>query len=262
MGKLDTEMISIILPTFNGEKYLAQAIESVTSQTYREWELIIIDDCSTDTTSHVITPYLIDKRISYFRNETNLGLQRTLNKGILYAKGILIARLDDDDYWNDITKLERQAEYFENNPSCALVGTGMHYINEDGTLKYTHFPPLEDTLIRKQLLLKTSFIHSSVCFRKEFFDRCGGYSEKEEDRHIEDHELWLKMGLLGSLHNLPMLATTVRHRKDSVSGKNILEQQRKQMLLMKRYRKQYPGFLSSFFLAYARLAYHLIIRTS
>jgi glycosyltransferase involved in cell wall biosynthesis len=107
-------LVSVILPTYNRVKYIRKAIESVLGQTYRNLELIIINDGSNDKTSKVIYGFAKkDQRVKTIKNETNIGLVKSLNKGITKSKGKYIARIDDDDVWSDKQKLEKQIEFLE-----------------------------------------------------------------------------------------------------------------------------------------------------
>src|SRR5581483_3832183 len=115
--------ISIIMPAFNSEKYIEEAIESVLSQSFRNWELIIINDASTDKTHELIRKYKKkDKRIVYIKNRKNSGLVMNLIKGLRLSKGGYIARIDSDDIWTDKDKLKKQFNFLRDNPGYGLVG--------------------------------------------------------------------------------------------------------------------------------------------
>ena len=108
------KLVSVIMPSYNTEKFVEMSINSVLSQTYEDWELIIIDDNSTDNTDNVIYPFLKDNRIKYFKNSKNLGAAISRNRGLREAKGRWIAFLDSDDLWLP-DKLEKQIKFMENN---------------------------------------------------------------------------------------------------------------------------------------------------
>src|SRR3990167_10836604 len=107
---VNNSLVSVILPTYNRSEYLGRAIESVLNQNYNNFELIIIDDSSTDKTSEVILKYK-DSRIRVVKNQENIGFVKSLNKGIKQANGKYIARLDDDDFWTSPDKLEKQVAF-------------------------------------------------------------------------------------------------------------------------------------------------------
>jgi teichuronic acid biosynthesis glycosyltransferase TuaG len=108
-------VISIILPTYNGATYISRAIESVAAQSYTDWELLVIGDGSTDTTAGIVAEYIKkDSRIQYVKNDSNLGIQKSLNRGLHLAQGKYIARIDDDDQWIDTEKLTKQLNFYSN----------------------------------------------------------------------------------------------------------------------------------------------------
>lgn len=108
------EVVSIIMPSYNTAKFISETIESVSVQTYPNWELIIVDDCSTDDTDAVVRPYLVDDRIRYIKNEKNSGAAVSRNRALREAKGKWVAFLDSDDLWLP-EKLEKQIEFMEKN---------------------------------------------------------------------------------------------------------------------------------------------------
>ena len=108
------ELVSIIMPSYNTAKFISETIESVSVQTYPNWELIIVDDCSTDDTDAVVRPYLVDDRIRYIKNEKNSGAAVSRNRALREAKGKWVAFLDSDDLWLP-EKLEKQIEFMEKN---------------------------------------------------------------------------------------------------------------------------------------------------
>ena len=108
------DLVSIVMPSFNTGVYIAETINSVLKQTYDNWELLIVDDCSTDSTDDVVKPFLEDKRIRYFKNDNNCGAAVSRNKALREAKGRWIAFLDSDDLWMH-DKLEKQIRFMEEN---------------------------------------------------------------------------------------------------------------------------------------------------
>lgn len=108
------DLVSIIMPSYNTEKYISESIASVQKQSYVDWELIIVDDCSTDNTDEIVKPFLSDKRIKYIKNETNSGAAVSRNRALREAKGKWIAFLDSDDLWLPV-KLEKQIAFMKEN---------------------------------------------------------------------------------------------------------------------------------------------------
>jgi len=245
-------MISIILPTFNGSKYIKRAIDSVISQTFIEWELFVIDDGSSDDTESIVKKYT-DPRIIYLKNEQNLGIQKTLNKGLREAKGEYIARIDDDDIWCDENKLKKQVEFLDKNKDCVLVGTGVVIINEEGNEIMRYLLPEKNEEIRGRLLFKNCFVHSSIVFRKDTALALGGYSEGGEARHIEDYDLWLKLGTGGNFYNLPIYGVKFTSREESLSSKNKIDQFKKDIKLIENFKNDYPNYLKAHIFGMFRL---------
>lgn len=246
--------ISIILPTWNGSRLIERAIRSVQDQDFQDWELLVVDDGSTDQTPVLVkTLAQSDPRIVYFRNEHNLGVQKTLNNGLRLAKGTYIARIDDDDVWIDKTKLSRQFAFLESHPDHALVGTGVIVVDEEDRELVRYFLPETDAAIHAALLLHNCFVHSSVLFRRELATRLGGYDETPETRHVEDYDLWLRIGLSAKYANLPIYSVRFTVRAASMSQSNKMEQCKKDILLVKRYRGKYPHALRAYVRAYVRL---------
>ena len=141
--------ISIILPTYNGAKYIRKAIESVISQNFFDWELMIINDGSTDNTEEIIEEYKSkDNRIVYIKNDSNLGIQKTFNKGLGEAKREYVARIDDDDEWIDKDKLTNQVEFLDNNQDYVLVGTGVIIVDVSDKEVVKYLVPTRDNEIR------------------------------------------------------------------------------------------------------------------
>ena len=106
--------VSIVMPSYNTGRFISETIESILAQSYSDWELIIVDDCSKDNTDDVVTQYLVDARIRYIKNETNSGAAVSRNRALREAKGKWIAFLDSDDLWEP-DKLEKQIAFMENN---------------------------------------------------------------------------------------------------------------------------------------------------
>ena len=122
------DLVSIITPSYNTAKFIAKTIQSVLDQTYKNWEMIIVDDCSTDNTDDIVAPFLTDKRIKYLKNEKNSGAAVTRNKALREAKGKWVAFLDSDDLWMP-GKLEKQITFMEEN--------GYHF-------SYTNYSEIDD----------------------------------------------------------------------------------------------------------------------
>ena len=134
---MNPPLVSVIMSVYNGEKYLVQAIDSILNQTYQNFEFIIIDDCSTDNSSHILQEYAQkDSRIKIIKKEKNIGIKgfiKNLNLGISIAKGKYIARMDADDI-SLPERFQKQVDFLENNPEITLVGAQLNLINEQNKI--------------------------------------------------------------------------------------------------------------------------------
>ncbi len=185
--------ISIIMPVYNNSIYLNESIESVLNQTFENFELIIIDDGSIDNTIHILEYYKkLDERVKIFRNQKNIGIAKSLNKGISLSNGKYIARIDSDDTWES-DKLKKQINYLKKKPDIVLLGSNAIYINEKGEIIKNKNNPIyfSDNKIRKNILKYNLFCHSSVIFQKDHVKKLGYYNEKYPN--TEDYELWLRI---------------------------------------------------------------------
>ncbi len=235
--------VSIILPTHNGARFVEGAIESVLRQTYKDWELIVIDDGSSDNTEEIVERCQGgDDRIRLVKNPTNLGIQKTLNKGLRKARGKYIARIDDDDRWIDKYKLERQIEFLSKHPDYVLVGTGVIVVDERGRELFRFLNVAEDSNIRTTILSRNCFTHSSVVFRKDAVLERGGYDESEAVRHVEDYDLWLALGSRGKFSNLPRYGIAFTLRPDNISSRNKAKQFRKDIHVAHTWRHHYKNY--------------------
>ncbi len=254
--------ISVLLPTYNGSNFIDKAIKSVLDQTFTDFEIIIINDGSTDNTLEKISKYsLLDNRIMIINNEINLGIQKSLNKGLFIAKGEYIARIDSDDIWIDKDKLKKQFNFLEKNKDYVLIGTGAICTDEKGNIIKKYYKKETDKEIRKTILGYNCFIHSSVIFKKEVAIKIGGYSENIEERHVEDYDLWLKLGSLGKMYNIKSYCVQYTIRENSISNKNQKEQLKKTIRTSNKYIKYYPqNKFINLFRNYLRLLLYLYIK--
>jgi glycosyltransferase involved in cell wall biosynthesis len=253
-----TEMIikiSIIMPTYNGAEFITKAIESVIAQTYKDWELLVIDDYSVDDTNKIVSGFLYDSRIKYFKNEKNLGIQKTLNIGLGRASGDFIARIDSDDEWIDINKLRNQISFLESNKDYVLLGTGIVAVNEFGKELMHYIPPQTDKQIRNHILGQNCFAHSSVMYRKNAVIDLGGYSEAKKARHIEDYDLWLKLGLVGKFANMDTYSVKLTIHSSSLTSKNRIIQAWRAFLVALNYSNKYPNTFSGLFTSLTRFVF-------
>ncbi len=254
-------LVSIILPTYNGAKYIAAAIASVQAQSYTNWELIIIDDGSTDDTEVIVQSLShADSRIQYVKNEQNLGIQKTLNRGLALAKGEYIARIDDDDQWIDADKLTAQVSFLESHPDYVLVGTGVVIVTETGQEITRYTLSENDIAIRNRMLAKNCFAHGTVMYKKSAVNEVGGYSEQKNKRHIEDHDLWLRLGVIGKMYNLASHSVALMVRSTSITSRHRIIQAWRICKTALIYRNKYPYAPRGLLWAFLRMIFFIVDR--
>lgn len=210
-------MISVIMSTHNRSKTLGRAIDSILNQTYSNYEFIICDDNSTDDTCEILNSYSIKfPNVKVITNDSNLGLQKSLNKCIRVSSGEYIARMDDDDYsYPDRLKVEM--DFIKKN-NLDFVGSNIGLFTERqnvyGIKYYPEFPTKGD------LIKECCFAHPTILIKSNVLKESHGYSEKIEHLRVEDYELWLRLFLKGfkggNVQDKLLLYT-----KDEKSVKNI-----------------------------------------
>jgi len=228
--------VSILMPTYNGAKYIAGAIESVLVQSYKDWELLIIVDGSSDNTVEIVNEYVAgDSRIKLIINDVNLRLPKTLNKGLALAHGKFIARIDDDDKWVCVDKLERQINFLEDNIDYGLVGTDFIIVKDEG--ETTFKTKKTDIEIRNVILSYNPFCHSSIVFKN---DQSHNFNYNENLVYTEDWDLWLRIGQYYKMANLDF--SGVRYLlRNGMSKKNTKFRQIKyHARIIKKYFTKYP----------------------
>lgn len=197
VSRYKAPLVSIIMPVYNGEAFLSEAIDSVLSQTYKNFELIIINDGSTDKSEKIIKSYS-DPRI-VFISQKNKGLSRACNKGIGIAKGKYVARQDDDDI-SLPHRLEKQVWYLEANTNVGLVGTNFKAIGRNGdTINHTNVFT-KDKDIRPALIFSNQFGHGSIMVRKSIIKKAGCYDPAY--RIAQDYDLWVRISKICEVSNL------------------------------------------------------------
>jgi len=248
MATKKTPQVSIILPTYNRVKLLERAIQSVTDQTYQDWELIVVNDASTDDTPKLLKKWQEkDARILVITNAENLypGISKTLNKGLEAAHGEYIARIDDDDYWCSKDKLKKQVEFLDTHPVYVVVGSGVIVINGEGKELFRYLKREHDDEIRAHALFANPFSHTTVMFRKDIALSLGGYGSW---RFAEDWDLWLKMGAKGKLYNIPEYLAVYMLAGQNKSFVYQRKQAKTILKFIKQHRKEYPSFWPAYLL--------------
>jgi glycosyltransferase involved in cell wall biosynthesis len=183
----DAPLISVVIPCYNQAHFLGEAIESVLAQTYRHYEIIVVDDGSPDTTSKVTSSY---PAVRYLR-QSNAGLSAARNAGLNASRGQFLVFLDADDRLLE-NALQSGFNCFQGHPECVFVSGHYQRINADGSLKL-QFPQSELKFDLYQTLLERNYIgmHATVMYRRQIFDAVGGFSTSL--RSCEDYEMYLRI---------------------------------------------------------------------
>jgi len=244
-------VVSVIMPAFNREKYIAESIKSALSQSFKDFELIIIDDGSTDKTFQIAKSFEKDPRVRVVKNEKNLGIAKTRNRGLELAKADLIAPLDSDDVWLDENKLRKQVEFLQINKDYCLLGGGIMHIDTDSKHVKKVLFPVYDSVIRKIILQFNPFPQSTLLYRRSVALECGGYSS--EYKVADDYDLWLKMGLKYKFTNIPQILAGYRIHGGNITRTKRLLTAHEILDIVKKYSKNYPHRYFGITKAYVRL---------
>ena len=190
--------VSVLMSVHNGAPWVGDAVASVLAQTAGDLELIVIDDGSTDTTREILAR-VRDPRVRV-EHQTRAGLTRALNHALALARAPLVARLDADDLALP-ERLERQLAFLAAHAEVGLLGTGAREVDEGGREVAVIRPPADDGALRRMLIRRNPFVHSSVVMRRAVVERAGGYDGRLPV--AQDYDLWMRMSGLAGLANLP-----------------------------------------------------------
>lgn len=211
-----SDLVSIIMPSYNTAKYISDSINSVLYQTYKNWELIIVDDCSTDNTDEVVKPFLSDNRIRYLKNEKNSGAAVSRNYALREAKGKWIAFLDSDDLWEK-DKLEKQISFMEKN---GYKFSYTDYIEIDENSE-----PLGVTVTGPKVISKTKMFDYCWmgCLTVMYDAEAVGLIQIEDIKKNNDYAMWLKVCKNADCFLLDEKLASYRKRKGSISNHGYLK---------------------------------------
>lgn len=195
-----TPPVSVILPVYNAEKTLRQAIDSILSQSYKNFEVIAVDDGSKDHSHQILQQYALqDSRLKVFQNSQNLGLMKTLNRAIGLAENEYLARFDSDDEMLP-RRLELQVQYLQEHRDVAVVGAQYYFMGRQPSRDKLFQLPQTPEDIQAQILKENPLCHSAVMLRKSALLKVGGY--RDFFVNSEDYDLWLRMSREFKLANL------------------------------------------------------------
>lgn len=200
--------VSVLMPVYNGARFLREAMDSVLAQSFLDFEFVIIDDCSTDVTPEILRSY-DDSRIVLLRNEQNLRLPATLNRGLKSCRAPLISRVDADDICLP-ELLARQVALMGTHPEVGVASTACQYIDEEGRVTSTKRWPVTDDRIRLYMTWDNPMIHSGAMYRRDLVLTVGGYNE--DYWCSQDYELWSRLANRTNLTNLGEPMMKIRSR--------------------------------------------------
>ena len=214
-------MISVLIPIFNGERYLQESLESIKSQTFIDFEILLIDDGSTDGSMSILNKFAQhDKRVRVI-SKTNSGLTDTLNHGLLECRGNWVARMDQDDIASP-KRLELQVKKFESDDALVLVGSDFATLDEQShKTKLYRVPPTHEQLVERLERLRGFFPHSSALIHAETIRRIGGYDPLA--LFNEDWDLWLRLSECGKISSVTEPLVTIRkHPQQMTANSGII----------------------------------------
>jgi len=213
-------IISVIMPVYNGQKYVGEAIESILSQTYKNFEFIIIDDGSNDGTTDILKHYhKNDKRIIILQNQENKGVAYSRNKGIATAQGKYIAVMDSDDISVD-TRFDLEIDFLETHPEIGAVGSNYRKITMNGDL--TDFQTsysLSPGINRWRLFFANQHCHPATMIRRDLFERFR-VKYDENIQYAVDYDLWFQINEVSKIANIPNILHYLRSHKNSLTKSN------------------------------------------
>lgn len=208
--------VSVVMSVYNGERYLREAVDSILSQTFSDYEFIIIDDASTDGTPTILSSY-DDPRIRLFRNHNNLGLARSLNRGLRAAQGEYVARMDADDI-SLPERLEQQVDFLDSHPLVGLISSWFEVINEASNPLNIAKLPTTNEVLQHRLLKGNVFCHGAAMFRMDCLRKVGPY--RPEFIATQDFDLWLRIAEHYEVANLSESLYLWRENPTSVTNTN------------------------------------------
>jgi len=236
---MENIFISVVMPNYNAAKYISQSIESVLNQTYKNFEFIIIDDCSTDDSWDIIQKYAsVDSRIIALRNDKNNDISFTLNRGIAIAKADYIARFDSDDIC-DLHRFEKQINFLskDENRDIGVLGANLRLIDPYNVcIGYKNFPEKHEDIV-ESMWYRNPFAHNSVIIKKSLFEKYGLYDISLNK--VEDMDLWFRFMNGTRFYNMQEYLVSYR-----ISGSNsVISNQNKMIdltnLVKEKYHKDY-----------------------
>ena len=214
-------LISVIFPIYNASNYLDESLQSILSQTYKDFEVILINDGSTDDSLDKCKKYQKeDSRIKIINNK-HQGLTKSLNDGIKFSTGKFIARQDADDI-SKVNRFEKQINWFSSSNNRVLCGTNGYVVSPNGKIRQNNVITFSHDKIINKLKYTNCFMHTSVMFLRLAAEKFNFYNENL--KYAQDYDLWWKLSTLGEVGNIPEKLVTVKRLKDSITLNKANEQ--------------------------------------
>jgi glycosyltransferase involved in cell wall biosynthesis len=207
-------LVSILMNCYNAEEFINNAIQSVLNQKYKNWELVVWDDASSDNTVYKIKKFN-DKRIKLFTNQIHLGLGKSRVDATKELNGSLVSILDSDDYYHP-DKLIKQVKIFERFPNVSICATWVKVFNENHELVYLINKKLENSKLKEKLIFVNLLAHSSIMYRKNAAQKVGWYSNSLE--YSQDYDLTLKLIKNDEIYLIRNILTYIIDRKKSMTN--------------------------------------------
>lgn len=236
---MNSPNISVVMPVFNCERYLEESIQSILSQSFTNFEFIIINDGSTDKSEEIIKSFQEqDERIELI-NQKNQGITKSLNTGIRFSKGKYIARMDADDISMD-NRLSQQLNFLEKNDKIDILGSQALIIDENNqVVSNFKLQPTDDLLIKWELIFSTPLLHPSLMIRKSVFDRFDYYDNKVQ--FGQDLHLWRSLATRVKFSNLPIILVKIRREQTTKNNLKIINQSLTRISTLPSYLKEICG---------------------
>lgn len=237
MTKAKSPLVSIVMPVYNAEQYLAEAVVSILNQTYKNIELVAVNDGSKDNSQAILEEFAKnDTRLRIIRQK-NTGIVGALNRGIKESKGVYIARMDADDV-SFLRRIEKQVKLLDEAPNAVLVATGFEVIDEDSEFMYREIIPRANADLKRTLLLYNPIAHGSVLLRKAAVEKIGGYSA--DCGPTEDYELWMRLSKEGDFLGVEDLLYRWRQNRNGITFTNNAAMQEHTKKNIENYWQQTP----------------------